>query len=153
MELSTIHTLRSPPDVNLRDLMNFLNQQPGPDRHFEWIGHCLIRRDLYNYLMQPGMMDTWIHPQAFFHFLSPSARQLILNRLWWQGLLRIAALEWADLLLLVAALKWADHFDSMVWFCPGCNFFSLADFELDEIPFACFTMLKFCYFVLVNLLG
>ena len=42
VELSTIHTLRSPPDVNLWDLMNFLNQQPGPDRQFEWIGHCLI---------------------------------------------------------------------------------------------------------------
>ena len=82
VELSTTHTLRSPPDVNLLwDLMNFLNQQSGPDRHFEWIGHCLIRRDLYNFLMQPGMMNTWVHPQAVLHFLSPSARQLMLSRL------------------------------------------------------------------------
>ena len=79
VELSTIHTLRSPPDFNLWDLTNFLNQQSGPERHFEWNGHCLIRRDLHNFLMQPGMMDTWIHPQAFLHFLSPSARQLMLR--------------------------------------------------------------------------
>ena len=35
VELRTIHTLRSPPDVNLWDLIGFLNQQSGPDRHFE----------------------------------------------------------------------------------------------------------------------
>ena len=79
VELSTIHTLRSPPDVNSWDLMNFLNQQSDPERHFEWIGHCLIRIDLHDFLKQPGMMDTWIHQEAVLHFLSPSARQLMLS--------------------------------------------------------------------------
>ena len=81
VELSTIHTLRSPPDVNLWDVMHFLNLQTSPGRDFQWIGHCLIRRNLYDFLQQPGMLDTWVHPQAFLHFLSPSARQLMLSRL------------------------------------------------------------------------
>ena len=81
VELSTIHTLRSPPDVHLWDVMHFLNLQTSPGRDFQWIGHCLIRRNLYDFLQQPGMLDTWVHPQAFLHFLSPSARQLMLSRL------------------------------------------------------------------------
>ena len=81
VELSTIHTLRSPPDVNLWDVMHFLNLQTSPGRDFQWMGHCLIRRNLYDFLQQPGMLDTWVHPQAFLHFLSPSARQLMLSRL------------------------------------------------------------------------
>ena len=81
VELSTIHTLRSPPDVNLWHLMNFLNLQTSPERDFQWVGHCLIRRSLYHVLQQPGMFYTWVHPQAFLHFLSPSVRQLMLSRL------------------------------------------------------------------------
>ena len=81
VELNTIHALRSRQDVNLWDMMNFLNQQVGPEKNCEWVGHTLVRRDLQGFLMQPGMMDTWIHPQAFLHFLSPSARQLMLSRL------------------------------------------------------------------------
>ena len=50
VELSTIHTLRSPPDVNLWDLMHFLNLQSAPDRDSQWVGHCLIRRNLYDFL-------------------------------------------------------------------------------------------------------
>ena len=63
VELSTIHSLRSPPDFNLRDMMNFLNQA-GPEKHFERVGHTLVRWDFHNFLMQPGMMDSCIHPQA-----------------------------------------------------------------------------------------
>ena len=81
MELSTIRTLRSPQDVSLWDVMHFLNLQTSPERDFQWIGHCLIRRNLYDHLQQPGMLDTWVHPQAFLHFLSPSARQFMLRRL------------------------------------------------------------------------
>ena len=63
VELSTIHTLRSPPDVNLWDLMHFLNLQSAPGRDFQWVGYCLTHRNFYA------------------HFLSPSARQLLLSRL------------------------------------------------------------------------
>ena len=77
LRVSTIHALRSLIDFNLWDMMNFLNQQAVPDRNFEWVDHTLLRRDLHDFLMQPGMMDTWIHPQAFLHFLSPPARQLM----------------------------------------------------------------------------
>ena len=79
VELSMIHGLRSP--FNLWDMMNFLNLQAGPEKNFEWVGHTHVRRDLHDFLMQPGMMDTWIRPQAFLHFLSPFARQLMLSRL------------------------------------------------------------------------
>ena len=79
VELGTIHSLRSPPHFNLWDMMNFLNQQNGAQRPFEWVRHTLVRRALHEFsCSHAGYLDSPTNILALFEPLSsPTCRELL----------------------------------------------------------------------------
>ena len=145
VELSTIHSLRSPRDFNLGDIMNFLNQQSDPERPFEWVGHTLVRRDLHDFLMQLGMMIFGSTRKHFCTFRVPQLANLCS--------LDFEGEDFSGSRHLNGPISGSLHLNgpttSLAWLCPACTFrLPISRWMRSHLHVSpCST---FCYFVLVD---